>query len=194
MPLYKFQVAGQMDSILARDSLVNTLYFDDRGIGSDPQNLCDDLRDIFDTGWYANPTQLVVTAYEVGPAPQYPKARSEVNMGLSPASSCSREVAICLSYYGTRNLPRQRGRIYLPLCASSYADSTPRPPAARMAQVLALASAFSDLGGADVDWVVHSPTTNSEHTVTNAWVDDEWDTVRSRGLRGTTRLLLPVDE
>jgi len=194
MPLYRFQIAAQMDSTLPRDALVNTLHFNDQGIGSDPDVLCQDLLDIFQAGWYANPCQITVDCYGVGDPPQYPVGHAEENMGLSPASSCAREVAICLSFYATRNLPRQRGRIFLPLCGSSYADSTPRPPTARMDQVLALATDFSNLGGIDVDWQVYSPTDGQGRNVTNAWVDDEWDTMRSRGLRGSSRVLVSVDE
>jgi hypothetical protein len=36
-------------------------------------------------------------------------------------------------------------------------------------------------------WVVYSRKTGGDAQVTNVWVDDEWDTVRSRGLRGTVR-------
>lgn len=194
MPLLRFQVAAQMDSTLPRDALVNTLHFNDQGVGSDADGLCADLLAIFQSGWYANPCQITVDAYNVGAPPQYPVGHAEANMGLSPASSCAREVSICLSYYATRNLPRQRGRIYLALCGTSYANDTARPPTARMTAALDLATDFSNLGGVDVDWQVYSPTDAVGRNVTNAWVDDEWDTMRSRGLRGSARQLVAINE
>lgn len=192
MPLLRFQVAAQMDTTLPRDALVNTLHFDVATVLVDADALCEDLAEVFATGWYANPTQIVVNAYEIGPPPNFPVGHAEMNMGLSPESSCSREVAICLSYYAERNLPRQRGRIFLPLCGTSYSDSAPRPPEAQMQQALDLAGGFADLGGVDVDWQVYSPTDGQGRNVTNAWVDDEWDTIRSRGLRGSMRLMETV--
>lgn len=39
------------------------------------------------------------------------------------------------------------------------------------------------------NWVIFSPTRNAMDGVSNYWVDDEWDIVRSRGLRGVTRQL-----
>jgi hypothetical protein len=42
------------------------------------------------------------------------------------------------------------------------------------------------------NWVVYSPTEKkSQGGVTDIWVDDEWDTVRSRGLKSTTRHVGP---
>lgn len=194
MPRYRIQIAAQHDSTLPRDSFVNTLYFNDQGVGSDPDQLCADLINVFQAGWYPNPCQIVANAYLIGEPPNYPVGHAEENMGLAPASSCAREVAICLSFYATRNIPRQRGRIYLALAGSSYACDTARPPAARMQQALDLATDFSGIGGLDVDWQVWSPTAQQGGNVTDAWVDDEWDTIRSRGLRPSGRVFASVDE
>jgi len=37
------------------------------------------------------------------------------------------------------------------------------------------------------NWVVFSRRNNASYGVSNIWADDEWDTVRTRGLRGTAR-------
>jgi hypothetical protein len=194
MPLLRFQVAAQMDSTLPRDSLVNTLHFNDQGFTSDADDLCADLANIFQAGWYGNLCQIVVDAYPIGAPPQYPVGHAEINMGLSPASSAPREVAVCLSYYSERNLPRQRGRIYLAVGGTSSFATTPRPDTALRQKALDLAQDFSDLGGIDVDWQAYSPTDGEGRNVTNAWVDDEWDTMRSRGLRASSRLMATVSE
>jgi hypothetical protein len=38
------------------------------------------------------------------------------------------------------------------------------------------------------DWVLRSPSDHAFKPITNVWVDDEWDTMRSRGTRPTTRV------
>jgi hypothetical protein len=38
------------------------------------------------------------------------------------------------------------------------------------------------------DWVLRSPTDKAFKPITDVWVDDEWDTMRSRGLRATQRI------
>jgi hypothetical protein len=51
---------------------------------------------------------------------------------------------------------------------------------------------LANLGGVDVQWCVYSPTTPGDMSdkfkqVTRGWIDNEWDTQRSRGLRATLR-------
>ncbi len=62
-----------------------------------------------------------------------------------------------------------------------------RPSATQQTALLDLASDLAALGGADVAWVIYSPTDNQYRGVTNAWVDNAWDTQRSRGLAPTSR-------
>ena len=188
MPLYRMQVAAAADTAFPRDRLVNTLHFDDAGVTSDPESLCQDLLDVFQAGWYSpsGAREIRVSAYEVGdPGP--PVATVVENEGTAPVSATVREVALCLSYYAGENRPRRRGRIYLPVLAQG-AENGARPREGLLTAALALGDAFAGLGGADVDWVLYSPTESAHFDVTNTWVDDEWDTIRSRGLRPTTRV------
>jgi hypothetical protein len=109
-----------------------------------------------------------------------------------------REVALCLSFRGAENVPRQRGRIF---CGPVNAQ-TERPADAIRTICLSLATGLANIGGTNVDWCVFSrasvgPTgglADAFHPVKQAWVDDEWDTQRSRGLRATTRSTLTLDE
>jgi hypothetical protein len=55
------------------------------------------------------------------------------------------------------------------------------------AKVSDLVGIFSNLGGVDVDWIVWSEKDKAAHKVTNWFVDDGWDVVRSRRLKATTR-------
>lgn len=188
MTLYRAQVSAAADSTLPRDRVVNTLYFDDHGVTTDPDGLATDLAEVFNTGWYTRaPHEIDVRFYDLADAEPRPiKGRHIANAGAAPASQLPREVALCLSYYGGRNLPRQRGRIYL-FVPGHTSGLAVRPGATIRADALALASAFAGLGGLDVDWVVHSTLGDPSRNVDHAWVDDEWDTVRKRGLRATTR-------
>jgi hypothetical protein len=192
MPVYQIQVRmWDHDSDLPRDAAINTLYFDDRGVTTDPDGLCDAV-----LGVYADKCRQVhmeATAYDVHEAkPRSPKGHAVRNLGVSGSvGSLPREIAICLSFYAGSNRPRNRGRIYLPCYLLSGVTIDQRPSATVQQVALAFAtvsnSSFPDVGGVDVQWVVWSPTDDAAKPITNGWVDDEWDTVRSRGLRPTTR-------
>ena len=123
-----------------------------------------------------------------GAPPHYPVGEAEVNKGQQAAASCPREVAMCLSYFSERNVPRRRGRVYVPIAALGMPASSVRPPGTTLTKIGELATVFEELGGVDVDWVVWSRTDQVARPVTDWYVDDEWDTVRSRGLRPTTRV------
>lgn len=195
MPVWKLQTQISADSQFVRDRAVITPHFDDSGIGTDPQGLCDDLAEAL-ASYFPTPREVTVKAYDAqGSIPVLPQGERTVNLGLAPASSHPRELAVCLSFYGTRNVPRQRGRLYLPLYALGFTGQMPtRPSATIMSKVMALAPIFEQLGGPDVDWCLYSKTTDKAWPVTNYWCDDEWDVVRSRGLRSTTRQLGTTSE
>jgi hypothetical protein len=178
------------DTAFARDKIVNVLHFEDVGITNDWDGNCEALAHIYQDHWLDNGAREInVRAYDAeGAPPHFPKGEFTLNPGtVGPASSCPREVALCLSYYATRNLPRQRGRIYLPIAGTSHNPAL-RPNPTIMNKALAMGQFFADLGGADVSWNVWSTVDTQGREVTNTWVDDEWDTQRSRGLRATTRV------
>lgn len=189
MPLYRFQVAQGADSAFPADRIVNTLHFDDAGATSDPEQLCQDILDVWQAQWLAATLREVrVTCYEVGPPPNYPIASVVENEGVFPSTGSNREVALCLSYYNQRSNPRRRGRLFLCPAIAAFSSSGPRPPAALMEAALDLGEGLAGIGGVDVDWVVYSRRDASHHDVVGCWVDDAWDVVRSRGLRPITRV------
>ena len=62
-----------------------------------------------------------------------------------------------------------------------------------MQEVIGLGQNLAGIGGLNVDWSVWSPTTaaaggDGSRTITNIWVDNSWDIVRSRKEPSTTRL------
>lgn len=193
MPIYRLQVAWTADTAFPRDKLVITPHFNDVGITTDPDSLCEDLATALNT-WDTTPTELTVKAYDVAAAPpSFPVGSAVRNVGVVGLTDWPREVAVCLSYYSGQNVPRKRGRLFIPVGVCGSANAV-RPSTTLMTKVAGLAPIFADLGGTDVDWVVYSRTTSQAHPVSNWWVDDEWDTVRSRGMRPTTRQVGTLSE
>jgi hypothetical protein len=187
MPIWRMQCSFGADSAFPRDRFVITPHFNDAGALTDPDALAEDLATAL-AAWCLPAREVQVKAYDAqGAVPVYPQADVVKNAATYPVSNYPREIALCLSFYGTRNVGRQRGRLYVPLNVLGLGADV-RPSLAARTKVGDLVPIFTGLGGTDVDWCVFSRTTNTPHSVTNWYVDDEWDTVRSRGLRSTTRL------
>jgi len=187
MPIWRLQTSWAITSTFPRDRVVVTPHFNDAGALTDPDQLCEDLADAL-MAWFTTTGELRVTAYDAqGTPPVFPQGEAIRNPGTAHAVSAPRELAVCLSFFGTRNLPRQRGRLYIPQFMAGAGPGL-RPTAGMQAKVGELAPIFSDLGGVDVDWCVYSRITSTPHSVTNWWVDNEWDVIRSRGLIGDERL------
>lgn len=187
MPLLRFQLAVGADTAFAKDRIVNTLHFNDIA-GSDEEQLCQDIINAYQTHWLsATPREVRCTAYNVGAPPQMPVASVVENEGIVPLTANNREVALCLSYYNVRSNPRRRGRLYLCAALSGQTMNAARPAAGIIGKALDFGDALAAIGGIDVDWGVYSRTDSSFHSTVGTWVDDAWDTMRSRGLSPTTR-------
>jgi hypothetical protein len=178
----------------ARDRCVNVLHFRDNGINpTDEDALATDLAAIYaGFAYFGDTNQVAVNLYDLADAEPRPVVGSATHSYVKTDAG-PREVALCLSFYADRNIPRRRGRIYVGPFNAGRVDGR-RPSQALLDGILALAPAFSSLGGADIDWVLYSPTESqgagatTVHQITHAWVDNEWDTIRSRGLRADTRV------
>jgi hypothetical protein len=187
MPIWRLQVSYALDSSFPRDRCVITPHFNDAGVTTDPESLCTDLADALEA-LGMNIGELRVSAYDAqGTPPVYPQGEALRRVGAMDTSEGPREIALCLSFFSERNIPRRRGRLYIPLAFVNSAAATLRPSAGQISAVAGFAPIFENLGGADVDWCVFSRVDNAAYPVTNWYVDDEWDVIRSRGLRGTTR-------
>lgn len=195
MATYKVQVSCALDTILPRDRIVNTFHLDDHGALSDPSGLAEDTAGIFET-LYGSSREIDVRFYDTGSPPNYPVAQFVRQLGQpGPGTTGPREVALCLSYYGERNLPRTRGRMYICVAAGqNLSMSGNRPSAFTRDQLIALADGIAGLGGPDVDWIWWSTIDGSHGPVKHAFVDDEWDVVRKRGFRPSTRTAKNYDE
>jgi hypothetical protein len=194
--IYRLQCAWQMDTAFPRDQVVITPHFNNTGgilTDSDTDALCEDLATALNA-WDASNAQITVKAYDAqGTPPVEPVGSAIRNEGAVGSSTMPREIAICLSFYSQQNQPRYRGRLYVPAVIFSPSMAA-RPSVTARDKVGTLAAIFADLGGVDIDWSVYSRVDDTARAVSHWWVDDEWDTVRSRGLRSTTRSLGTVSE
>jgi hypothetical protein len=138
--------------------------------------------------------------------PRIPIATDTVVISDGAGTTLPTEVACCISYASAAvsGIPaaRRRGRVYIgPLASASLTvvsgktviTSTVRAALASAADGLRVNSNLDQ-----VPWCVYSPTTATfpgdlaaAHTVTHGYVDDAFDTVRSRGSDATTRTLWP---
>lgn len=182
---------------LPENAITNTLYFDHTvPVALDRQQITDDIaalyqkaRDggfpstqaLFPPGW-----QINVRFYDMEDATPRPiKAEKTIPQGNIQATG-PREVALCLSYYAERNLPRTRGRIFLgPF--RGFSTQADKPADGLLQSAIDLGKGLGDIGGVDVNWMVHSVKNNDYHHIKNIWVDDSWDTMRSRGIDATKR-------
>lgn len=203
MTQIRAQVITRRLTDLPRDSIVNTVHFrvdpiwDPVVDGPNWTNIATDLRNVFKASRQFIPDGygVEVKVYDVQQAqPREVKAHAPWQLYNQPVSgdAAPREVALCLSFRGASNVPRQRGRIFIGPWAVGVMKE--RPEAGPRANLIALANGMANIGGVDIDWCVRStfPVVagnlgGTMYPVQASFVDDEWDTVRSRGLKSTAR-------
>lgn len=186
MSVYRAQIAFQMDTALPRDAMtINPHYF-----STDPAALAVALK----ANLIANPNVgsvygFTIKIYDAQKAPpNYPLATQASTPSLAVTSN-PRELSLCLSYYATNNVVTKRGRLYIPAALITGGIATLRPTQAQIDKAMTFGPTLGKNLGTGNSWVVWSRKLNSQATVTNYWCDNEWDIVRSRGMRGTARTL-----
>jgi len=97
------------------------------------------------------------------------------------------DLALCVNfnaeYLSGQPSARRRGRVFLGPFASDMLDSaTGRPKAARLSTFQGVWDTFltASQAASGWEWAVHSPTDNLTRPVVAGWLDDTWDTMRSR--------------
>jgi hypothetical protein len=190
MTIFHASIAFQLDSALPRDAVsIHPHYF-----GTDAQGLADRLKTNLITNPLISTTcPFIIRIYDAEkPPPSYPLATAQ-QTGAPKVTNLPRELALCLSYYSTWNRPRYRGRLYIPfaLCGPS-GPVTLRPSQVMMDNCIAWKDYLTTGLPSGTNWVVYSPTNKTSYGVSNVWCDDEWDIVRSRGLKGTSRSVASV--
>jgi hypothetical protein len=125
--------------------------------------------------------------------PNYPLFTRTWNLSSAPtALELPNEVALCVSYsadaYPLVPRARRRGRIYISGWGSAK-NTVGRPTdAARDALALAYKTyATSVLAITNIGPGVWSRSTGDVYLIDRTWVDNEWDTMRSRGGKSTGR-------
>jgi hypothetical protein len=189
---YKFVLSTWLDSSEPTDALQITPVFHHKTISPDLGQMANDLLDGWDTylGADVRGTQQRCTIYDVqGARPNYPKEQVQRFTDTVRASTQNRDIAVCLSFYADDNRPRQRGRLYIPLCLTGMSPAGPNVSASIRTKIGALVPLLEGLGGPDWDWGVWSTVGLSFKKATHWWVDDAWDTQRRRGKRATARTL-----
>jgi hypothetical protein len=193
------------DSLIAEDAMECTVYFtiDELPLEENVyftsiqlDSIAQDVGEAFEpwgAGGQLRVTSRILTRDSEPPEAGAAIGRWEAHAGVVAASLCPREVALCLSYFGGRNLPGMRGRIFLPVAYTGTWAGV-RPTSTLAGAALELADRLAAVGSGGTDWSVYSRTQGLAFSITDSWVDDEWDTQRSRGLRSTTRVSATHDE
>jgi hypothetical protein len=197
---FKVSAIMQGKSGLPEDRFVNTFFFrkDTLTTGDFYSAVTAQLRDFY----FAIPSgasrtlasfmsgfledRLELRFYDLGQQPpREPHIEQITDVAFSGSNSgLPLEVALCLSYYADRNLPRQRGRIYLgPFNNGAAAGQMGKPAADLIQTVSKLGPDLLSIGGpeSDATWVQLSRVAAQTREVTAGWVDNAFDTQRRRG-------------
>lgn len=200
--LYKVAIGVYTDTTLPRDVMQVTPHFRDQSGASTPAAVATQIAGSM-TSYLGGPFSGFVKVYleDFNPsAPHNPLAHVDFGTAANAiASSGPREIALCCSYYASQNTKRYRGRLYIPHAwirvAGGGATTAPvaRPTSPQIAQALGFGTGVckpaASLGW---QWCVASTVDKVGRVVTNYWVDDEWDVIRSRGFKGSTRQLATI--
>lgn len=195
--VYAFQISMPVNSTAPRDRMTNVIHLQ-HVIGSladtDLQTMTADIVGVWQKRYGTTTREIMCKAYDTDAVPNYPRATTVVNPGAIWTNSAPSEIALCLSFAGAnRGNKSERGRIYLNpqlFTANTVCGLRPTPTQLDMAlQWYSHANeSLPDLGGVDWQFGVWSKTYKKFTVSQQAWVNDEWDTQRRRGLRETTRV------
>lgn len=207
MAIYRIQVRIPGVSNVAEDIITNTWHIE--GTGTGLLDAMSKIRSFYNDAAPGNaqPLRNLMTAATIGTnwrAVAYNLADSEprtpvrdegwtINPG--GGNPMPTECAACFSYQGGRisgtNQARRRGRLFLGPWVTAMIAGNGR--VAGLLQV-SICRAGKELlkqsdDATDWTWVVYSPTDNAAVPIIDGWVDDAWDTVRSRGPKPSSRTL-----
>lgn len=203
MPTLYTLVTTNVISDVPADYDTNTVWHNIQDSIWDPstgyQNHANEIRDLF-SGQdathnlfqeYAGRT-MKVTVYDIAdplPRPERAVAMYTPSAPIHQNDLGPRQVALVLAFYGTRNLPSQRGHIYIGPYTGDK-TSTVIPDAPTIAAAIDLGHGLFDIGGEDVAHIVRSRKLENNTVVQNYWVQNKWDTQRRRLGAATSRTTL----
>jgi hypothetical protein len=231
---YIAQVTFQFQSGLPRDVSENVFHFAEFGSGAadlaGAQQVCQRLADFYsgteDTvdgatvaNYFSNEIETLVKikVYDLAAATPRPILYQD-SFTIAPASDLTNlppEVALCVSYFSTVNVKRQRGRIYLgPLSAFAVGTGPYSAPVAAFVDTIVaaakrLAVNTGDVAQLSTTLLPGSPATGPVkvvwcvlshlgtgtpaapapelYVIDNGWVDNEWDGQSRRRIAATAR-------
>lgn len=138
-----------------------------------------------------------VQCYDMSdPAPRPPSYEQNWTLSGASGDNLPNEVSVVGSFQGDRvagvNQARRRGRVFIgPLKVSALGTNTAtNTPTVVSGLRTTLKGAMTDLASqntTDAFWVARSQTTGDITTVTNGWVDNDFDTQRRRQPRASVR-------
>lgn len=207
MPNYNAVVSLASTSGDSADINVNGFAVVDTGAldASDQSDWADALVNFYDAlevlnvlkGRAQNGHTIKIYAADTG-VPNYPIYETSFNLTAAPGPvEMPEEVALCISYANDsqNSVPRarRRGRIYI----SGFTESSNDTGRPATGTYTALPSAFNDYVDevnliADVSAGIWSRANATVYPIERIWCDNEWDTMRSRGGKATTRVTLTV--
>lgn len=194
---YKFAISLPVTDLLPRNRVVNVIHLQ-HVVGSqgdgELENMCSDIADMYQKRYHNTGSEVMVKAYDVDATPNYPRASVVVDAGTPWTTNVCREIALCLSFAGDyAGNKSERGRIFLaPFLDPLSGGMAVRPSNAALNWALDFYrvpnESFPDLGGIDWKFGVYSRKNESFKQTTQAWVNDDWDIQRRRGLRENSRV------
>jgi hypothetical protein len=140
---------------------------------------------------HRNITGATLKVYDLGQTPpRYPIVPEQPLSITFPAvgDALPGEVACCLSFKAGDG-PRRKGRIYIGPLSNNAATDVAGPTRPEAAFLTALGESAENVlnTSENVTWMQVSPTDAVASEVAEVWVDDAFDTQRSRGVAPTTR-------
>jgi hypothetical protein len=195
---YKFQVSMPVTDTLPRNRMQNVFHMEHVTGGllaTDLKSMCDAIVGLWQARYSNSSNEVACKAYDIDAVPNYPRAESIVNAGVAWTMAQPREICCCLSFAGSnKGNRRQRGRIYLEpgISSTTLNTGTLRPSGAVLQWCLdwytKANASLPDLGGVDWKFGVYSKAGAAFTQSQQAWVNDDWDVQRRRGLRESTRV------
>lgn len=187
MANYRVQVVTQLLAAdVPRDWIANVLTY--RSGSTPASNLGDGVLAAF-TGAgapYNVANKVTVKVYDLANPLHSPPVYTTNHAGGAVTYGIPRQVALCLSWYATLNIKGMRGRIYV---APAFLTGTVGEYAttAQMSQLTALGGLLKNPGGPDIVHTVRHKVSGTMSDVTNYFVNNRWDTMRSRLPKETAR-------
>jgi hypothetical protein len=196
--VYKFTTSLPVSDTLPRNRITNTIHLEHvtGGINDDAlESMCADLVAVYRDKYPGSVGEITTKAYDTDAKPNYPRAVVTEHAGNPWGCNTNHELALVLSFAGpNRGDKSGRGRIFtMPQLLGGPQSPTigERPTGPIMDWALSFYStpnsSFPDLGGVDWKFGIWSPTYKRFTQAQQAWVNDDWDVMRSRGLRESTR-------